>query len=118
MNLSPATINAQLKAVNEQINALGPVLIGTLKKGKCRKTRTDGSRYVSENDYHTFVFRDAAGKQAWKRFNAKLLPEITRLKKKGDVYKKLARLHARLTAMLGVARVGEKKNAASRNPNS
>ena len=109
MKLSTTQILEQLNAVNAKILAIGPVLIGTLKKNKCRKTRADGSRYVSENDYHTFVYRDHQGKEAWKRFNAKHLPEIQRLKKKGDEYKKLARLHMRLTIMLAVAGVGKKK---------
>ena len=109
MKHPPAQIIRQIRAINAQISTLGPVLIGTIKRSKCRKTRKDGSRYVSGSDYYTFVYRDGDGRERWKRFGAALLPDIREMKGNGDAYKKLARQHARLTALLGLARLGEKK---------
>jgi len=117
MKLSTTQILQQINDVNAKIQALGPVLIGTLKKNKCRKTRTDGSRYVSENEYHTFVYRDHQGKEAWKRIPERDLPAFQKWVGAGREYKQLAARFARLSTQLTLASNG-KKNAASRNPNS
>lgn len=100
-------MEARIKAVAEEIASLGPALQGTLKKNRNRRTRKDGSVYVSP-EHHTFVYRDADGAEKWKRVSARHLPAVTRMKKAGDAYKRLAREHARLTTALAVAEPGKK----------
>jgi len=118
MTPSTSQINEQLDRVEEQIKALGPVLIGCIKKNRCKKTRKDGSIYISKNVYHTFVYKNEKNKECWKRINAKALPAIQRMKKNGDAYQKLAKQHERLSVLLALATLGEKKNDSSRNPGS
>ena len=52
-----------------------PALQGTVKKNRNRRTRKDGSVYVSPEHY-TFVCRGVNGKERWKRVNAKHLPVV------------------------------------------
>lgn len=103
-------IEAQLKAVAEEIATLGPALQGTVKKNRNRRIRKDGSVYVSP-EHHTFVYRGADGAQKWKRINARHLPAVERMRKAGSEYKRLARKHARLMCELAIASL-EKKTAA------
>lgn len=100
-------MEARIKAVAEEIASLGPALQGTLKKNRNRRTRKDGSVYVSP-EHHTFVYRGADGAEKWKRVSARHLPAVARMKKAGDAYKRLAREHARLTTALAVAELGKK----------
>jgi hypothetical protein len=116
--MTPKTteIGEQLKRVEEQIHALGPVLIGCVKKNKCKKKRKDGSIYTSKEFYYTFVYVDETGKECWKRFNRKHLDEIKRLQKNGAQYKKLRHIHERLGNLAALNAVAEKKTPAPETP--
>ena len=56
MALTPEEIVSKIRDVCEQIAGLGPALQGTVKKNRNRRTRKDGSVYVSPVHY-TFVYR-------------------------------------------------------------
>ena len=107
MALTPEQIESKIKDVCEQIAGLGPALQGTVKRNRNRRTRKDGSVYVSPEHY-TFVYRGADGKERWKRVSAKHLPAVRRMIEAGRAYKRLAREHGRLTTALAVARIGKK----------
>lgn len=107
MALTPEEIVSKIRDVCEQIEGLGPALQGTVKKNRNRRTRKDGSVYVSPVHY-TFVYRGVDGKERWKRVNAKHLPAVRRMLEAGRAYKQLAREHERLTTALAVAQIGKK----------
>lgn len=100
-------IEARLREILDEIATLGPALLGTIKKNRNRRLRKDGSLYISPVHY-TFVYRNAAGQECWKRISAQHLPAIERMKKRGDLYKKLTCEHARLTTRLALAGIGKK----------
>ena len=107
MALTPEEIVSKIRDVCEQIAGLGPALQGTVKKNRNRRTRKDGSVYVSPVHY-TFVYRGVDGKERWKRGNAKHLPAVRRMLEAGRAYKHLAREHERLTTALAGAQIGKK----------
>jgi hypothetical protein len=107
MALTPEQIESKIRDVCDQIAGLGPALQGTVKKNRNRRTRKDGSVYVSPEHY-TFVYRGADGRERWKRVSAKHLPAVRRMIEAGRAYKRLAREHGRLTTALAVARIGKK----------
>ena len=107
MALTPEQIESKIKDVCEQIAGLGPALQGTVKRNRNRRTRKDGSVYVSPEHY-TFVYRGVDGKERWKRVSAKHLPAVRRMIEAGRAYKRLAREHERLTTALAVAQIGKK----------
>jgi hypothetical protein len=117
MPLQQHQIQDEINSIATQIAKLGPALFGSIKKFKSRKTRKDGSRYVSDNDYYYFAFRDAKGKMCWKYFRPEHLQEIQKWKANGDAYEKLAKRHRRLCAMLALATLGSKKKDPSHHPN-
>ena len=107
MALTPEQIESKIRDVCDQIAGLGPALQGTVKKNRNRRTRKDGSVYVSPEHY-TFVYRGVDGKERWKRVGAKHLPAVRRMIEAGRAYKRLAREHERLTTALAVAQIGKK----------
>ena len=104
-----------LRQIEAQVAVLGPALQGSVKKNRNRRVRKDGSVYVSPEHY-TFVYRDGAGQERWKRIAAAHLPTIMRMKKAGGSYKKLMHEHARLTTALGIASLGKKKTNPEATP--
>lgn len=109
MRQTPEQIEERLRQIEVQVAALGPALQGSIKKNRNRRVRKDGSLYESPEHY-TFVYRDVAGQERWKRVAAAYLPAIMRMKKAGDSYRKLMHEHARLTTALGIASIGKKKD--------
>jgi len=109
MRRSADDIEARLREIQDQIAGLGPALQGTIKTNRNRRVRKDGSVYVSPEHY-TFVYRGEDGKERWKRLRPEHLAEVRKMKKAGDIYRRLAREHARLTTALAVDSRG-KKNA-------
>ncbi len=108
MALTPEEIESKIRDVCEQIAHLGPALQGTIKKNRNRRTRKDGSVYVSPEHY-TFVYRGVDGRERWKRIGAEHLPAVRRMVKAGKEYKRLACEHARLTTALAITQIGKKK---------
>lgn len=106
---TPQQIEQRMRGIEKGVAALGPALKGSIKKNRNRRVRKDGSVYVSPELY-TFVYRNGAGKECWKRVKAHHLPAIKKMKKAGDDYEKLMCEHARLTTALGVASIGKKKD--------
>lgn len=112
MRRSADEIETRLREIEAEVVGLGPALQGSIKTNRNRRVRKDGSVYVSP-EHHTFVYQGADGKERWKRIHPGHLPEVRRMKKTGDAYRRLAREHARLTTALAVASLG-KKNATDR----
>lgn len=110
MRRSIEEMEARLREIGREVEALGPALQGTIKSNRNRRVRKDGSVYVSP-EHHTFVYRGEDGRERWKRVRPEHLAEVRKMKRSGDAYRRLAREHARLTTALAVASLG-KKNAA------
>ena len=96
MGLSIDQIRERLEVIHAEVSTLGPMLIGSLLKKRNRKTRKDGSEYISP-PYYTLQYADAKGRRCWKRVPRKHKTQAQRLIKTGINYRALEREYSFLS---------------------
>ncbi len=99
----------RIKALWRQMEAISPMLDGTLMSKRNRVGRKDGRIHVSP-EHWTLQYRGADGRRRWKRIPRPAKAAVQRLVSAGERYRKLEREYRALQTELALADDG-KKNA-------